>query len=255
MASLDPHSHSSLARLDHRPWPIPTGPWTWRQSWCDLLFAHWPVPAADLRDLVPPSLEIEEFDGTSWVGIVPFRMQGVMRRPLPDLPYVSAFPEINLRLYVRAEGKPGVWFLSLDAANLAAVVAARVAFHLPYFHARMSSEERSNEIHLWSSRRYSRRAINFRACYRPVGEPYESEPGTLENWLTERYCLYSEGPNGRIRRLDVHHVPWPLQGAEAEIEVNDLFRPHGLRVYGPPPLLHFSWRIDVAIWPGVVVEL
>ncbi len=96
--------HPALRRLDHRPWPVPTRRWTWRQSWYDLLFAHWPVPAADLRPLVPDGLRIQEFDGTSWVGVVPFRMVGVMRRPLPDLPWVSAFLELNVRLYVELDG-------------------------------------------------------------------------------------------------------------------------------------------------------
>ena len=128
--------HPSLRQTDHRPWPLPPGPWTWRQQWCDLLFAHWPMPVAALRALVPPVLEIQEFDGTSWVGVVPFHMRGVMRRPLPDLPWVSAFAELNLRLYVVHGGRPGVWFVSLDAANPLAVWAARTFFHLPYFHAR-----------------------------------------------------------------------------------------------------------------------
>jgi uncharacterized protein YqjF (DUF2071 family) len=92
--------------------------WTWRQSWRDLLFAHWPIPAAALRSLVPRALEIQEFEGTSWIGVVPFRMAGVMRRPLPDLPWISAFPELNLRFLRRARRQAGVWFLSLDATNL-----------------------------------------------------------------------------------------------------------------------------------------
>jgi len=129
--------HSAFDRVDHRPWPIPSHRWTWRQSWCDLLFAHWPIPAADLRPLVPAPLEVQEFDGTSWIGIVPFRMQGVMRRPWPDLPYFSAFPELNVRLYVEHEGRPGVWFLSLDATSALAVWAARRFFHLPYFHSKI----------------------------------------------------------------------------------------------------------------------
>src|SRR4051794_15783952 len=126
----------ALRPLAPRPWPVPAARWTWRQSWYDLLFAHWPVPAADLRRLVPDGLRVQEFDGTSWVGVVPFRMAGVMRRSLPDLPWVSAFPELNLRLYVERDGKPGVWFLSLDAANALAVWAARRLFHLPYHRTR-----------------------------------------------------------------------------------------------------------------------
>jgi uncharacterized protein YqjF (DUF2071 family) len=123
--------HPALSKVDHRPWPLPSGPWRMRQSWRDLLFAHWPVPAARLRALVPAPLEIDEHDGSSWVGVVPFRMAGVAPRPLPDLPYLSAFPELNLRLYVRLDGKAGVWFISLDAANRAAVWGARLLFHLP----------------------------------------------------------------------------------------------------------------------------
>src|SRR5439155_22775952 len=124
--------------LAHRPWRLPGGRWAWRQSWCDLLFAHWPVPAADLRPLVPESLTVQEHGGTAWLGVVPFRMAGVMRRPLPDLPWVSAFPELNLRLYVERDGKPGVWFLSLDATNALAVWAGRRFFHLPYHRARIA---------------------------------------------------------------------------------------------------------------------
>ncbi len=227
---------------------MPQGRWTWRQSWCDLLFAHWPIPAGELRPLVPPSLEIQQFDGTSWVGVVPFRMQGVMRRPLPDLPYFSAFPEINLRLYVEAEGKPGVWFLSLDAANRVAVIAARRLYHLPYFHASMHVARRGDEL-AYASRRRGPDPIGFEARFRPCGAAYESVPGTLEHWLTERYCLYSARADGRMTRVEVHHHPWPLQAAEAEIATNELFEPHGLAISDDPPLLHFSRHLDVAIWP------
>jgi uncharacterized protein YqjF (DUF2071 family) len=175
-------------------------------------------------------------------------MQGVMKRPLPDLPYFSAFPEINLRLYVEAEGKPGVFFLSLDAANIVAVLAARAIYNLPYFHARMSLSGLPENARFLSTRRRS--SIRFDATYRPVGSPYESRPGSLEHWLTERYCLYAPKRDGGISRVEVHHHPWPLQPAEAEIRTNGLFQPHGLETPGEPALLHFSRRIDVAIWPA-----
>lgn len=206
------------------------------------------MPAAQLRALVPSELEIDEYDGTSWVGVVPFRMQGVMLRPLPDLPYFSAFPEINLRLYVRFEDRPGVWFLSLDAANLVAVKAARRFFHLPYFHARMSLRGLPDEIRCESFRLAGPRGIEFHAAYGPSGGIYETKPGTLEHWLTERYCLYAQSPKGAIYRSEVHHLPWPLQPAEASIDRNDLSRPHGLDIAGPPALLHFSRQIDVVVW-------
>src|SRR5690606_34777811 len=138
--------HSSLSRTDHRPWPMPSRRLTWRQSWLDLLFIHCPVPLEVLRPLVPDCLKVQEFGGTSWVGVVPFRMAGVMRRPLPDLPGLSAFPELNVRLYVEAEGKPGVWFLSLDATNPLAVWAARRFFHLPYHRANISLQRTDSGI-------------------------------------------------------------------------------------------------------------
>jgi len=240
--------HPAFDHVEHRPWPLPEGRWTWRQSWCDLLFAHWPVEARALRPLVPPELAIQEFDGTSWIGVVPFRMQGVMRRPLPDLPWISAFPELNLRLYVEADGKPGVWFLSLDATNRLAVWAARRFFHLPYFHARMSLEQRSQRFSYRSLRLAEPRGLAFSTEYEPVSDPYLSTPGSLEHWLTERYCLYARSPAGRLLRAEVHHQPWPLQRAEASIDRNDLLAPHGLSVAGAPALLHFSRRIDVVVW-------
>ena len=240
--------HSAFTRIDHRPWPLPSHRWTWRQSWCDLLFAHWPIPASDLRDLVPAPLTIQEFEGTSWIGVVPFRMQGVMRRPLPDLPGISAFPELNLRLYVEYEGKPGVWFLSLDATNRLAVWAARRFFHLPYFHAQITLTGLPEEADYRSSRRDPPSGIEFSATYKPTSAPYESTPGTLEHWLTERYCLYAQSPKGDLYRSEVHHHPWALQTADAEITRNDLLLPHGLAVSGPPTLLHFSNQIDVVIW-------
>jgi uncharacterized protein YqjF (DUF2071 family) len=213
-----------------------------------LLFAHWPVKKELLQPLVPAGLEIEEFEGTSWVGVVPFRMSGVMLRPFPDMPGVSAFPEINLRLYVTREDKPGVWFLSLDAYNRFAVWTARRFFHLPYFHARMSCEREGRRVRYVSERTENPKPVRFRASYGPVGAPYETAPGTLEHFLTERYCLYAGGSRGRLWRAEVHHRPWPLQPAEADIEVNELGAPHGFELSGAPTLLHFAKRLDVVVW-------
>ena len=189
--------HAAFARIDHRPWPLPSGRWTWRQNWHDLLFAHWPVPSADLRRLVPDGLNIQEYDGISWIGVVPFRMTGVMRRPFPDVPWMSAFPELNVRLYVERDGKPGVWFLSLDAANPLAVWAARRFFHLPYWYARMTlTPPATNTASAPNGAAIP--ATKFTADYRPTSPPYEAGPGTLESFLVERYCLYCQGPGGAL---------------------------------------------------------
>lgn len=237
--------HSSLSHLAHRPWPVPRTPWIWRQSWRDLLFAHWPIDAARLRSLIPQGLQVEEFDGTAWIAVVPFRMTGVTRRPFPALPWLSAFPELNVRTYVTRDGRPGVWFLSLDATNPVAVWAARRFFHLPYSQAAMSMRRLGEGIRY----RSARQGAEFVGSYRPMSSIERSAPGTLEHWLTERYCLYARATDGSLWRNDVHHPPWPLQKAEADIETNTMLASHRLSIEGPP-LLHFAERIDVVVWPG-----
>ena len=240
--------HPAFEHVAHRPWPHPVRPWTWRQSWLDLLFAHWPLPPEAVRPLLPPGVEVDTFEGETWVAVVPFHMAGVMRRPLPDLPWISAFPELNLRLYVTRDGQPGVWFLSLDASNPLAVWAARTFFYLPYVHSRMSVVERPEGIVYRSERKNTSPPVRFEATYRPTGAPYLAAPGTLEHWFTERYALYAQSRRGRLYRAEVHHAPWPLQPAEATISRNDLLAPHGLTLPDRPPILHFARRLDVVVW-------
>ena len=242
--------HHALRRTDHRPWPLPTCRWKWRQSWRHLLFAHWPVSADLIRPFVPDGLEIQEYDGTSWIGVIPFRMSGVMRRPWPDLPYISAFDELNMRVYVTRDGKPGVWFFSLDATNPLVVWAARRFFHLPYFQADIDVEISTSSIQYSSRRKGSVPEAGFRAQYHPISDVFEAEPGTIDHWLTERYCLYAASAEGGLYRCEVHHHPWPLQKAEANIEINTVCEATtGIELSGQPMLLHFSERLDVVVWP------
>lgn len=180
---------------------------------------------------------------------MPFRMAGVMRRPFPDLPGVSAFPELNLRLYVERDGKPGVWFLSLDAGNALAVWAARRFFHLPYHNARIAFTTVNERFHFRSARLGANTGVNFEAEYWPVAEPVAAKPGTLEAFLVERYCLYARSPGGQLFRGEVHHPPWPLQRAEGEVSAAQLARPHGITIGTEKPILHFSRGVDVAVWP------
>ena len=240
--------HPSLHHTRHRPWPLPAGEWAWRQRWCDLLFAHWPVPAALLRALVPRELEIDQFDGTSWVGVVPFRMEGVSRRPFPDIPGLSAFPELNLRLYVTRDRRPGVWFLSLDATSTIAVWAARTFFHLPYHHAAIDIRPCGPGFRYRAERFGALETIRLDADYAPAGPPSESAAGSLEAFLTERYCLYTLDSAGALLRCEVHHKPWPLQPATGSIDAAGLVAPHGLSLPSVPPLLHFARGVDVVVW-------
>ena len=219
------------------------------QSWHDLLFAHWPVDAAVLRPLLPPQLQIDAFEGQAWLAVVPFRMTGVRLRGTPAVPWLSAFPELNVRTYVTCGGKPGVWFFSLDAANSLAVAIARAWFHLPYFRSRMRCAEHEGWIH-YESERMHRGAPSglLNGRYRAVGEILSPEHGTLEHFLTERYCLYTTDGRGGIIRGEIHHRPWSLEPAEAELARNSMTESLGIPLTSPP-LLHFARRQDVLVWP------
>lgn len=246
-------THQAFNKIDHRPWALPSRSWKWRQTWCDLLFAHWPIPTAELKPYVPRPLKIQEYAGTSWVGIIPFRMEGVMHRPFPDLPWISSFPEINVRLYVEYEDKPGVWFLSLDASNSLAVWAARRFFYLPYYRAEINIENCGRRCH-YKSHRKGKKPAAFQGIYEPDSEPYEAESGSLEHWLTERYCLYAQSPKGGVYRSEVHHLPWPLQKAKAEFITNKMLNSFNITLPAESPLLHYAERLNVVIWPPEKIE-
>ena len=217
--------------------------------WHDLLFMHWPIDVAAIRERIPAALSVDTFDGTAWLGVVPFRMSGVRPRLAPATPWLSAFRELNVRTYVVADGKPGVWFFSLDAGNPIAVEVARDLFHLPYYNAWMTCATSDDGVRYSCVRRHrAAPPAAFHGCYRPTGPVYRARPGTLEHWLTERYCLYAANRRGRVWRGEIDHVPWPLQPAEAEIERNAMAEQIRLRLPDTPPLLHFARRLDVIAW-------
>ena len=212
------------------------------------MFAHWPASVDRLRPLVPAALTIQEFAGSSWVGIVPFRIEGLSPRGVPDLPGLAAFPELNLRLYVEAEGKPGIFFISLDAASAGAVAGARLAFNLPYFHARMSATMAAGAVRFQSVRRRDA-TIRFEADYAPVGDVFEPAVGSIEYFLTERYCLYARRRRGGVKRLEVQHSPWRLRFAEGQILDNTLASRQGVVMdERARPLLHVAEPQDVLAW-------
>jgi uncharacterized protein len=230
-----------LAETAHRPWPVPEGRWLMAQTWEDLLFAHWPLPAGDLAPLVPAPLELDTFDGRAWLGVTPFEVTGLRLRGTPPAPLLSRFPELNVRTYVRLGGKPGIWFFSLDAASGAAVVAARHSYRLPYFRAAMRIARGGDCIGYRSARGLARLEV----VYEPAGEPGPAPAGTLEHWLTERYCLYTVDCS-HVWRGEIHHPPWPLQAATARFTANTMAP---VALPQREALLHFSRRQDVVIWP------
>lgn len=230
--------------MNTRTWPRPARPWVMAQIWNDLLFAHWSFPADTIRKLIPASLELDTFNGEAWIGVVPFWMSGVRPRWTPPLPWISLFHELNVRTYVVRDGKPGVWFFSLDAANPVAVSVARRLFHLPYQNAKMSSDQQIK----YSNNRTDSPKAQLECTYRPIGDVFHAQPDTLENWLTARYCLYATDKRGNVYRGEIDHPAWPLQPAEAQFQVNTMVEPLGLTLPNMQPLLHFSRKLEVVIW-------
>lgn len=230
------------------------------QSWHDLLFAHWSYEPEVLARLLPAPLEPELHGGRAWVGVVPFRMSGVRLRGTPALPWLSAFPELNLRTYVTLDGLPGVWFFSLEATNPVAVRVARSWFHLPYFDARMACEAEGEAVAYRSSRTHrGAPAAELRGRYAPTGSVGLAEPGSLEAFLTERYRLFArdpialgeggpEGGKARFFKGEIHHAPWPLQPAEAELDAASLLAAAGLPAPTGEPHLRFARELHVRIW-------
>jgi uncharacterized protein len=244
----------ALDEVAHRPWPPPAGPWLMAQTWEDLLFAHWPVDPGALRGAIPPQIPIDTFDGAAWIAVTPFEVRALRLHGLPPPPLVSRFPELNVRTYATIGGRPGIWFFSLDAGSRLAVAAARRSYRLPYFHARMAIARRGADI-AYESRRSDRGAppATLTARYRPAGALFRARPGSLEHFLTERYCLYALDARERLLRAEIHHVPWPLQPAAADLETNTMTGPLGVELPDAAPLLHFAERLDVVIWPPAVV--
>jgi len=237
-----------LKQTAHRPWPLPSRPWIMYQRWHDLLFAHWALPVDQVHPLVPRELELDTFEGKAWVGVIPFWMSHVRFRGLPPIPTASTFPELNVRTYVRARkepDKPGVYFFSLDAASLLAVMGARVGARLPYFWADMRARVSEADIEYLSMRKRQPTA-QLVARYRPTGG-VSIQKSNLEQFVTERYCLYT-ARHGRVQRIQIHHLPWPLQPAEAEFDVNTTAEAQGLKLPPDKPVLQFAKFLEVFIF-------
>lgn len=239
--------HPAFKSIDHRPWPLPNVAWRWQQSWLDLAFLHYRVSRRAVSKLLPPEVTLQQFDGTAWVGVVPFRMVGLGRRPFTGMSLLPSFPELNLRTYVEVDGKPGVWFFSLDADNWPIVLGGRGVYNLPYFKADIELEARRDWIECVSVRRKGQ--VKFQARYRPVGEVFTAASGSFEAWATERYCLYSQSRKGEIGRVEVQHAPWPLQPAEAEIETCDLFTAAEIVPIDSNVICHYSTGVQVVSYP------
>ncbi|MGK0201286.1 MAG: hypothetical protein ACI89X_000279 [Planctomycetota bacterium] len=250
-------SHPALKTLAHRPWPIPDRQWSLTMRWEELLFLHWPVDPDLIRPHLPDDLELDTFDGKAWLGVVPFLMAATRFRWLPPVPTAYRFAECNLRTYVRHktdrahDGRPGVWFFSLDALSRLAVAGARVGFGLPYFYADMSCQQVDGRTHFKSARRDRRGPdATFEATWRTTGEAQIAAAESFEYFLAERYCLYAQH-RGHLVCGEIAHQPWQLAPVDLDLQANDMFQLLNLQLPGPPVSALAAKPLDVAGWSPV----
>lgn len=235
--------------IAHRPWQLPSKHWIMRQTWSNLFFTHWPIAPEMIRPYIPQSLQIDTFNRYAWVGVVLFVMKGVYPRGLNCISLIRPFPEINVRTYVQFDGKPGIYFLSIDVGDWASCTIAKRWFRLPYFSSDVFFDRKDQNFYFQSNRKgIANTTIKFNGKYIPLPGVFYPQKGTLDHWLTERYCLYSKDQKGNLYCGEIHHRPWPLQNAESEIPTNSLLSPFNFDLTGVKPISHYSKGVDSFIW-------
>jgi uncharacterized protein YqjF (DUF2071 family) len=246
MTMRDLSKPSAIDRLSIRE--RPHGQPLMHQTWGKLLFMHWRIQEHELRHLIPAELEIDTFDGTAWIGVVPFSMWDIRALPpfVPAFPGLSSAHELNVRTYVHYDNVPGVWFFSLDCNSPAAVMAARTFYHLPYYHATIDLEQAGQTID-YSLTRTDTPAAGFNGSWTIDETKPFSHPESLEFFLTERYCLYSER-DGNLYRARIYHQPWPLQAATMNSYTSTMIESLGLKSPEGEPVLHYAEEIEVDVW-------
>lgn len=243
-------------RTSQSPRPLPTGRWTMSQRWNDLLFAHWRLPAASIAPYLPEGLQPDTFQGSAWLGVVPLWADRFSFRGVPSIPWARSFPELHFRTYVhdKRTSTPGIYNLSVDIGNLMATVAARFIFRSQCNWAEMRLNQRTErEFSFYSRRLLVGQPVIFSARYRGLGPTRrlaEIRGGSLEYFFTERYCLFTRSSAGQAVRANIHAVASPLEDAEAEIERNDLASALRIHVPDQEPVLHYSRRLAVYVWPA-----
>lgn len=240
---------SILFATAHRPWPAPMAPWIMTQRWNDLLFLHYPLAPDVVRKLVPEVLTLDTYEHRAWVSVAPFWINHLRPPGVPSVPWFSRFGEVNLRTYVSYGGKPGVYFFSLDAGNLSAVWGARIFYRLPYWQASIKVKGKgSAKIEYQCKRQHGPRPAELKCSYGPAdGKGFHAHPGSLQHFLTERYCLYSAS-RGRLYRGEIHHLPWELQNAQFELRENTMAEPAGLQLPAEAELASFTRELKVLFW-------
>ncbi|WP_109831792.1 YqjF family protein [Reichenbachiella versicolor] len=232
-------NHQILETVDHRPWELAKGKWSYYQEWNQVVFLHWKVSQSILRKFVPEHLEIDLYQNQAWISLVVFRMDNIRPRLLPSFPPISNFDEINIRTYVQQNGKSGVYFLSIEASKRLSTLIAKNLSELPY---RYSSINRNSLSNFSSKNTNYNDHLNF--TYEVKNEtPKKSE---LDLWLTERYALFQTSRYG-LNKFEIHHIEWPIKN----IKLSTLKYHYSrfLELFsGEPNLVHFSEGVQVLAW-------
>ncbi|MBL0386001.1 DUF2071 domain-containing protein [Tumebacillus sp. ITR2] len=223
-------------------------PWTMLQDWENLCFLHYAFDPEALRPHIPKGMELDVYEGRAYVSVVPFYMKRIRLRLEPDFLSMH-FGELNLRTYVVVDGRPGVYFFSIDADSWLGSVMAKLMYHLPYYDASISLEENDGVFEFHNVRGGDGPAANFSCTYRPTSDVFMAEAGSLHAWLTERFSLFSTDEQGSVFRGDIEHGKWPLQHAEVEIQENQLFEAAGLPQPLEGPKAYFAKEIVTHCWP------
>ncbi|WP_158301877.1 YqjF family protein [Paenibacillus mesophilus] len=242
-----------MDRTGHRPYPLPSGAWAGFQSWRHLLFLHWPIEGAIIRPHIPAGLELDTYDGQAWITVVPLRIRDARARWLPPVPGFRSVDELNVRTYVQNRyGKKGIFFLKIGASKLWVVAGARTIYKLPYSLAHISMKGEADVFQTdvtWEKNRHARSAPEqFHCRYWPKSDKFQPKTGSLDYWLTERYCLFTK-VKGDVKIGEIHHRPWLLQPVDVEVSANTILSDRGISLTGMPAIAAYSRRQDAILWP------
>jgi uncharacterized protein YqjF (DUF2071 family) len=227
----------------------PRGPWQWSQTWRDLLFAHWQIPASDVNAQLPAALEADQWQGVAWVTAVAFRLKDVRLRGLPTCGPCSNLVELNLRTYVRQRGESAIYFFSIHADTWLTTTLARLLTPLPYQRACIDyrGEQETRAFRAWP-RKLGKESL-LDAKFRVNSAPRALAPGSLDTWLLERYRAHAAHPRCGTYRMAVEHPPWEVCDISLDATAPGLGLPWGFNMSRQPDLWHFSPGLSAHVWP------
>lgn len=231
-----------IQSISHRPWALPKGQWRYYQEWNNALFLHWKVDAGELTKLIPVGISLDTYDGESWISLVAFTMKKIRPKILPSVSFVSNFHEINVRTYLIQDNKQGVYFLNIEAQKQTSSFVAKLLSGLPYEKATIERQQK-NEIQQYIASNKDKGFhldVTFKVGYKITDQ------SELDNWLTERYCLYLD-KNDKLYRYEIHHKPWELY----HVEISDLttnYKVGNISLNKKPDLTHYSDGVKVVAW-------